>query len=159
VDETMVETPGHPAGRLAHVYAAAVDSGDVEGFLAAFHADAVLEVFRPGDGDVPSTRRVGHAELAGVVPALRRYASTRHVIIDVTVGATDADGVTADGTVRCEAHHVTVAEHGAFDDVMTITYRDRYDATDGMWRIRHRTVGIEHIDRVELDTPHPESVR
>lgn len=135
--------------QLAQEYAAAADTGDVERFLTVFHPDAELVVFRPGDGDLPSSQRSGHDELAGIPPALGRYDSTDHRVLGGTY-RTGADGE-AVGEVRCEAHHVTRTDDGAHDDVMTVRYDDVYrpDA-DGVWRIVRRRVTIERIDRHDL---------
>lgn len=141
---------------LAERYAAGVDTGDVEVFLSAFSADAVLEVWRPGAGDEPSSRRAGHAVLAEVPPALDRYVSTSHEVGECTydlVGEGHAEGV-----VHCQAHHVSVVTDAdgepleAHDDVMYIRYLDQYRRVDdGGWRIVHRRVMIDRIDRTSVD--------
>lgn len=141
---------------LADAYAAGVDSGDVELFLTAFAADAVLEVWRPDARDTPSSRRQGHDVLAEVPPALDRYVSTAHQVGEcVYVFVDDHE---AEGVVQCEAHHVSITTDadarpiGAHDDVMHIRYVDRYRRSyDGGWRIVVRKVMIDRIDRVAVD--------
>jgi ketosteroid isomerase-like protein len=142
---------------LAERYAAGADSGDVEVFLSAFAEDAVLEVWRPGARDEPSSRRVGHAVLAEVPPALDRYVSTSHEVGECIY---DLGEGRAEGVVHCEAHHVSVVTDadggpvGAHDDVMHIRYLDQYRRVDdGGWRIARRRVMIDRIDRTPVD-PH-----
>jgi hypothetical protein len=157
-DESEVE---RDLRSLADAYAAGVDSGDVALFLTAFAPDAVLEVWRPGAIDAPSSRRSGSGVLAEVPPALDRYASTSHDVGECSYEIVD-DG-RASGVVPCVAHHVTLTTDAAgapleaHDDVMHIRYLDEYRLVEREgWRITLRRVMIDRIVRVDLD---PSTVR
>ena len=118
---------------LVERYAAIVDQRRFEELSTVFTADAVLTT---GNG----VRR-GVDEIVTAMAGLHRYVETRHEVGDTTFAVT-GDGAT--GTVACEAHHLD--EHDR-DRVMTITYRDRYVATDAGWRIAERTLET-HADGV-----------
>lgn len=145
---------------LSEAYAEAADRRDVERFLAAFASDAVVEVYRPeGPGEPMGTFR-GHDELARIPRSLASWASTAHLVGDAFYRWDGGDE--ASGEVACEAHHVRPtgddadvrsALPGATDEVMTITYHDRYRCTDGGWRIVRREVRIASVQTEVVDAP------
>lgn len=134
--------------RLARTYARAADDRDVNRFVSVFAPDGVLEVYRPGDGETPSSRIEGYDRLAQIPEALARYSSTHHLVGDAEYAMVGPDRAT--GQVACTAHHVTNGEGGTTDDVMHIWYLDEYRRDHGRWAITLRQVRIERIETVPI---------
>lgn len=120
--------------RLATTYARSVDTGDVEGFLAIFADDAVLE----GAGFRYDTR----AALAEVPRKVqRKYLKAWHTLLNSII---DVDGDRASGTTYSLAYHLTPAAEGRANCyVMAITYSDDYRRTADGWRIERRRLNVE----------------
>ena len=123
---------------LVDGYGVALDERDGPTFAALFTDDATLAVVKP-DG-TESGRHVGAAALAAVPEKLSRYDRTLHLI---STHRTRVDGDRATGVAYCEAHH----REGEGDFVMFIRYEDEYRLTADGWRIAHRVVRTQWVEK------------
>jgi ketosteroid isomerase-like protein len=141
---------------LVDGYAAAIDRGDVDGFVALWADDAQLEVFEDGPSRPATGRLRARSGLRLVLDAVARFRLTLH---HVTTHLAEVDGDAATGTTCCEAHHVTGADAAAAEDlVMHIRYRDRFTRAGGAWLFQHRCVDVLFTEvRIleELHRRHP----
>ncbi|HQV58419.1 MAG TPA: nuclear transport factor 2 family protein [Ilumatobacteraceae bacterium] len=137
---------------LAETYAAAVDRGDAERFISAFHPDAALYTYSSADHETPQGSRIGHEQLAKIPGMLRRYTRTFHMLGQSTY---DIGPDRATGEVYCLAHHLTVRDDGtANDHVMLIRYQDDYEPNaEGEWKIRQRRVVVDWTEQRQADPP------
>jgi hypothetical protein len=125
--------------QLAFRYAAAVDTGDVDGFVALFHPEARMRVFAAG-ADEPFTVQVGHDELAAIPTAMReRFIRTAHFMTNHLV---DLDGDAASGSVLCAARHLPVDAPGT-ELVIVLRYLDQYERRSGHWRFHDRELRFQ----------------
>ena len=134
---------------LSRRYAAAMDRRDRAALLNVFHPDASMRVEQPGRE--PGMLR-GHDELGRLMTIIGRWPRTLHLLAQ---GLYQVDGDQAAGEVYCTAHHFSSAVAGEGRDlVMHIRYLDRYRfGSDGIWRILHRTVKVEALEkRLTYDT-------
>ena len=132
---------------LVLCYAAAADERDAEAFVALFLSDATLTARR---GSGPAATYAGAERLAEIPARLSRYVETFHVVTNITATA-DGDG--AAGRSLCRAHHVTVDDDTAVDQVLTIRYSDTYGRTGNGWRIATRDVHILWSEDVAVTLP------
>lgn len=127
--------------RLTTIYARSVDAGDVEGFLAIFTPDAVLE----GEAFRYDTR-----EALAEVPrrVARKYLRTYHTLLDSLI---DVKGDEASGTTYSLAYHLTPTTEGRANCyVMAITYSDAYRRTARGWRIARRSLEIRWTEERDV---------
>jgi hypothetical protein len=139
--------------QLAYRYAAAVDACNVEAFLSVFAPEARVQTFGPG-AEVPFGVATGHAELAGIPPAMgERFTRTAHLMTNHLI---DLDGDSARGSLLCTARHLLGNDAGGTDLVVVIRYVDQYERRDDLWFIldreirflwseTHPTLGAEEI--------------
>lgn len=137
---------------LAETYASAVDRGDSERFISAFHPDAALYTYASSDHDNPQGSRIGHEQLGKIPGMLRRYVRTFHMLGQSTY---EIGPDRATGEVYCLAHHLTVGEDGKGNDhVMLIRYQDDYEPdAEGAWKIRQRRVVVDWTEQRVADAP------
>ncbi|WP_405720290.1 nuclear transport factor 2 family protein [Streptomyces sp. NBC_01537] len=111
-------------GQLPIRYALAVDSRDLDAWVACFRPD--VDMGRHGSGR--------EALRAYIEPQLRTFRASVHQICGhrVELDATDPDRAT--GSVYCRAEH----EVGDRWIVMAIRYRDDYVRLDGDWYFSRR---------------------
>lgn len=124
--------------QLAHRYALAVDSKDLEGMAALYVPD--VDNGRWGTGPEGVKRFFDQS--------MRKYHCSVHFVGNHVVDFDDDHH--AHGWVYCHAqHHVLEPEHW-WDEVLA--YGDTYERVEGDWRFRRRRVRSwyreEHPDRV-----------
>jgi SnoaL-like domain len=125
---------------LAEQYARGVDRhDDVDGFVALFLPDAVIEIYDPSDVDEP--RVVPSERIARIPQSIQRYDRTFHFLGQSTYDIGEGE---ATGEVYCIAHHLTPDQHGGTNYVMYIRYQDTYrpDA-DGAWKFAQRRLRVD----------------
>jgi hypothetical protein len=153
VDDAAIR---HELRSLAEQYARGVDHhDDVDGFVALFHADAVISIHDPGDSTEPREIR-GAERLARIPEAIQRYSKTFHMLGQSTYELGDGE---ATGEVYCIAHHLTPepvqpGDGGGTDYVMFIRYEDTYrpDA-DGAWKFAHRRLRVDWTETRGVNPP------
>jgi ketosteroid isomerase-like protein len=135
---------------LAEQYARGVDRhDDVEGFVALFLPDAVIEIFDPSDADEP--RVVPSERISRIPESIQRYAKTFHVLGQSTYDIGDGE---ATGEVYCIAHHLTPDQHGGTNYVMYIRYQDVYRPDDdGVWRFARRALRVDWTETRAANPP------
>jgi ketosteroid isomerase-like protein len=150
--KTLAESDVIELNRLAYRYAAAVDSCDVDAFLAVFEPDARLRSYRSGAAE-PFADLVGHEQLAFVPRTMRdMFAATFHQMTNHLVdvegeGDGDGDGDTATGTVLCAARHLSKNPDDRSVIVVVLRYVDRYRRHSGAWRIADRQIRFLWAER------------
>ena len=120
--------------QLLHRYAWALDTGDVDGFVDCFSADAVLV----WDSFERPCRWVGQSRLRAFAAALRDLPTTagrRHHLSNILL-ETGPDGVIARSYVTV----VWSQEEAPHPITMTGWYEDELSREGGSWRIVHRTI-------------------
>ena len=123
---------------LSERYAAALDLGDREAYLAVFTEDAVVVIHGP-DGAITQERR-GAAELVKEFDDLSGFDRVFHLVAG-HVARIGEDGVTATAVVCAEAHHYSpAADGGATDLYCPVRYRDTCVRTGVGWRMARREV-------------------
>ena len=135
---------------LAEQYARGVDRhDDVEGFVALFLPDAVIEIFDPSDADEP--RVVPSERIARIPESIQRYAKTFHFLGQSTYDIGDGE---ASGEVYCIAHHLTPDQHGGTNYVMYIRYQDVYRPDDdGVWKFARRALRVDWTETRAANPP------
>lgn len=119
---------------LATRYALAVDTGDVDGFVALFLPDAAILIQNAGDTE-PSHEIRGHDRLREIPKLVQRQTATLHILGQSTYDEVSDDEVRS--TVYCSAHHLN-REKGT-NHIMRIIYSDRcLRDVDGEWRFAER---------------------
>lgn len=119
--------------RLYADYAWALDTGDVDGVMATFWPDAVME---------DPIGRFGPDEEHGVrvfferIAARPDFAGRQHWVSQLKLRAVDG-GAVADCYVFVPASY----RRGGVNIHLTAFYRDRLEVHDGEWRFRERLVG------------------
>jgi hypothetical protein len=103
-------------------YAIAIDSRDIDGWLALFVDD--VDCGRRGRGR--------EALRSFIDPAIRDFYRSVHQIVGHAIDFTDADHAT--GKVYCRAEH----EYGEKWIVQAICYFDAYERRDGRWYFARR---------------------
>jgi SnoaL-like domain len=146
----------HELRSLAEQYARGVDRhDDVDGFVALFHPDGVINIYDPSDTAEP--RKVRGAERLARIPELiQRYAATFHMLGQSTYEIGEGE---ATGEVYCIAHHLTPDDAspegaGGTDYVMFIRYEDTYrpDA-DGTWKFAQRSLRVDWTETRAANPP------
>jgi len=140
---------------LAEQYARGVDHhDDVDGFVALFHDDAVINIYEPSDTAEP--RVVRGERLARIPEVIQQYAKTFHMLGQSTYEIAEGE---ATGEVYCIAHHLTrddaaPEEAGGTDYVMFIRYEDTYrpDA-DGAWKFAQRNLRVDWTETRPANPP------
>src|SRR5690242_4383927 len=133
--------------QLAYRYAEAVDTGDVDGFLAVFHPDARVRSFAP-DADEPFSEVAGHDQLAAMPETTRRmFRRTFHQMTNHLVAV---DGDLATGTLLCAARFLSADPVDDSAGVNVIRYVDRYERRSGEWRIADREIHFLWSERHPL---------
>ena len=135
---------------LAERYASGVDRhDDVDGFVALFLPDAVIEIYDPSDAEEP--RVVPSERIARIPQSIQRYAKTFHFLGQSTYAIGDGE---ATGEVYCIAHHLTPDQHGGTNYVMYIRYQDTYrpDA-DGVWKFAQRCLRVDWTETRAANPP------
>jgi hypothetical protein len=130
----------HELRSLAEQYARGVDRhDDVDGFVALFLPDAVIEIYDPSDAAEP--RVVPSERIARIPESIQRYDRTFHFLGQSTYDIGEGE---ATGEVYCIAHHLTPDQHGGTNYVMYIRYQDTYrpDA-DGAWKFAQRQLRVD----------------
>jgi ketosteroid isomerase-like protein len=135
---------------LIHRYSSLVDSGDVERLGELFaHGSFVV----PGTG----THASGRAEAERIFARSLRYyddgtPQTMHLVGNVTI---DVDDTGAWAT----AHSSTAVLQGTnvlpLQVILTATYDDAFEKTDGQWRFRERVVTFVHQGDTSHHFVHP----
>jgi 3-phenylpropionate/cinnamic acid dioxygenase small subunit len=133
--------------QLAYRYAEAVDTGDVDGFLAVFHPDARVRSFA-ADTDEPFSDIVGHEHLASMPGTTQRMF--RRTFHQMTNHLVTVDGDSAAGTLLCAARFLSADPADATAGVNVIRYVDRYERRSGEWRIADREIHFLWSERHPL---------
>ena len=141
---------------LAEQYARGVDRhDDVDGFVALFLPDAVINIYDPSDTAEPRKVR-GTERLARIPELIQRYAKTFHMLGQSTYEIGEGE---ATGEVYCIAHHLTADDAspegaGGTDYVMFIRYEDTYrpDA-DGAWKFAQRNLRVDWTETRAANPP------
>jgi ketosteroid isomerase-like protein len=107
----------HDIGQLAHRYAQAADSRDLEGILRMFVEDVDCGRFGTGREALRASYEIVH----------RRFYRTIHQVVGHTIDLADADHAT--GRVVMRAEH----EVGARWIVVLMCLFDTYERRDGAW--------------------------
>jgi hypothetical protein len=146
-DETAIR---HELRTLAEQYARGVDRhDDVEGFVALFLPDAVIEIYDPSDTAEP--RVVPGDRIARIPETIQRYDRTFHFLGQSTY---DLDEGEATGEVYCIAHHLTPDQHGGTNYVMYIRYQDTYRPdSDGAWKFAKRCLRVDWTETRAANPP------
>lgn len=147
--EPSIDSTEAALRRLSFQYACSADDGDA--FAAAFEPDGVLQVFRPGDGENPSTVTVGRAALSGIPLMLtERYSRTFHVVRQALY---TLDAQSAQGLVYCVSNHLNVRPDGGANHVMHMRYHDDYRySEDAGWKIARRAARFCWTETRPIDT-------
>jgi len=121
--------------QLGYRYAHAVDSCDLDRFLAVFTPDARLHIYHP-DAEEPFTEFAGTEGLS-IIPGRMKdmFAQTMHVMTNHLV---EVDGDNARGTVLCTSRHLTKDRENSMN--VMIRYVDCYTRIDGAWKIADREI-------------------
>jgi hypothetical protein len=127
--------------RLSTEYAIAADERDGERYAQVFEPDGRLIVRNtnsPGESPIELS---GHSALSKIPLTLAKtYARTMH-FVGQSLFSIAAD--TAQGTVYCQASHLSKDGEAASSVLMHIRYEDQYRWTvDLGWRIASRTAWI-----------------
>lgn len=131
--------------QLAYRYAAAVDSCDVEAFLAVFEEEGRLRTYHPGS-DEPFADLAGHEQLASVPNSMRgMFRATAHLMTNHLV---EVDGDAGTGSVMCTARHLHLDEPTAL--VVVIRYVDSYARGTSGWRISDRQIRFLWSERHDV---------
>jgi hypothetical protein len=135
---------------LAEQYARGVDRhDDVDGFVALFLPDAVINIYDPSDADEP--RVVPSERIARIPESIQRYAKTFHFLGQSTYEIGDGE---ATGEVYCIAHHLTPDQHGGTNYVMYIRYQDVYrPGADGAWKFAQRSLRVDWTETRAANPP------
>ena len=135
---------------LAERYARGVDRhDDVDGFVALFLPDAVIEIYDPSDADEP--RVVPSERIARIPQAIQRYDRTFHLLGQSTYEIGEGE---ATGEVYCIAHHLTPDQHGGTNYVMYIRYEDTYRRDpEGAWKFAHRRLRVDWTETRAVNPP------
>lgn len=153
---------------LSTSYAAAVDFQDGDRFAALFVEDGELVVPDYPADFRPVITRSGHEQLCRIPQALQHYRCTFHQMSNHEFAI---DGDTANGNVRCVAHHLTAADPfppppvaagstsaedlapGAApvlpegsDFIWYIRYSDDYRRVDSRWKFARRSVHLQWVE-------------
>jgi hypothetical protein len=121
---------------LVDRYAIAVDRRDAAALAELFVEDCGLDVYLPGR-DAPAAQLRGVDQITGVLGAIGVYRETMHVVANFVP---TVDGDQATGIVYCLALHFLDTEDDSRDEVMVLTYDDRYVRTASGWRFAFRTL-------------------
>lgn len=125
--------------RLIESYAVTVDTDDPASAAMLFIGDGEFDVWlNPGNAE-PTSQRRGHAEIATALGYVARYVVTHHTI---SASAIELHGDTATGRTQCAAHHVSRTDDGWRDEVMYLTYTDRFARVEGRWRFARRELRV-----------------
>ncbi len=120
---------------LAARYALAVDTADVDGFVALFLPDAAILIKNPGETE-PSVEIRGHDRLRRIPEIVsEQHSAVFHFLGQAFYNQVSEDEVHA--TVYCSAHHLNRAK--GINHIMRIVYSDRcVRDVDGEWRFAER---------------------
>lgn len=139
---------------LAERYALAVDVHDGASVAALFSDSGSITSppWRPDDDGREPSVVVGRPAIQDLIHGLNApggphsLGPTFHAIVGfaASVGGRQATGVT-----RCIAHHVSVTEAGAYNDVLHLAYDDVFtrDSEDGLWLFESRTLRPSFSER------------
>lgn len=147
IDQSAIE---HQLRALAEQYARGVDRhDDVDGFVALFLPDAVIEIYDPSDAAEP--RVVPGERIARIPESIQRYAKTFHFLGQSTYDIGEGE---ATGEVYCIAHHLTPDQHGGTNYVMYIRYEDTYRPDrDGVWKFARRRLRVDWTETRAANPP------
>ena len=139
---------------LSTSYASAVDFRDGDRFAALFVEDGELVVPDYPADFRPVITRTGHEELCRIPARLAHYRCTFHLVSNHEFAI---DGDTANGSVKCVAHHLTAAEpdtaaeasaesSDGSDLIWYIRYSDDYRRVDGHWKFARRSIHLQWVE-------------
>lgn len=140
---------------LSTSYAAAVDFRDGDRFAALFVEGGELVVPDYPTDFRPVITRSGHEELCRIPGRLAHYRCTFHLVSNHEF---DIDGDTANGNVKCVAHHLTAAgpdpapgtsaesSTDGSDFIWYIRYSDDYRRVDGHWKFARRSLHLQWVE-------------
>ncbi|HEV3266762.1 MAG TPA: nuclear transport factor 2 family protein [Acidimicrobiales bacterium] len=138
---------------LSTSYASAVDFRDGDRFAALFVEDGELVVPDYPTDFRPVITRSGHAELCAIPDRLAHYRCTFHLVSNHEYAI---DGDTANGNVKCVAHHLTAADPDAAEDaaessdgsdfIWYIRYSDDYRRVEGHWKFARRSIHLQWVE-------------
>lgn len=130
---------------LVHRYAANVDDRQFEAVAALFTATAELTVPDPPAHLTPVRSHRGRDAITAAVSAVAAVTRTEHAIVGEVYDAAARPGA-ARGRVACVAHHWSQRGDEITDVVWHLRYDDRYERTDGGWRIARRALAIHAVE-------------
>jgi hypothetical protein len=144
---------------LSTSYAAAVDFRDGDRFAALFVEEGELVVPDYPADLRPVITRSGYEQLSRIPQALGHYRCTFHQMSNHEFSI---DGDTANGNVRCVAHHLSAATEapamppavaavpeapsGGSDFIWYIRYSDDYRRVDNGWKFARRSVHLQWVE-------------
>jgi len=122
--------------RLVDLYGIAIDRRDPMLLSSLFTEDGGIDVYRPGYTD-PTTVIRGPAQLEAIVEALRLYERTFHFVGNFVA---EIERDCASGVTYCVAHHWLLDDTTSLDEVLLLTYDDRFTRTVNGWRFVLRSI-------------------
>ena len=141
---------------LSTSYASAVDFRDGDRFAALFIEGGELVVPDYPTDFRPVITRTGHEELCRIPGRLAHYRCTFHLVSNHEFAI---DGDTANGNVKCVAHHLTAADpqpdpgagasaepSDGSDFIWYIRYGDDYRRVDGHWKFARRSIHLQWVE-------------
>ncbi len=140
---------------LSTSYAAAVDFRDGDRFAALFVEGGELVVPDYPADFRPVITRSGYEQLCEIPDRLAHYRCTFHLVSNHEFAI---DGDTANGNVKCVAHHLTAADPDAAsaaasaessdgsDLIWYIRYSDDYRRVDGHWKFARRSLHLQWVE-------------
>jgi hypothetical protein len=123
--------------RLAWAYCHGVDRGDLALVRSCYHDDAV--------DDHGGMFRGGPDEFVAFLAKAQRGVATRHTIESMLFLV---DGERAQGELVNTAYHRV----GDREVVLAGRYLDTYARRDGVWRISHRSLVLDHAHERQVST-------
>jgi 3-phenylpropionate/cinnamic acid dioxygenase small subunit len=130
---------------LVHRYAANVDDRRFDAVVELFTETAELILPNPPTALEPVNRHCGHTAIRVAVGAVAAVTRTEHAIVGEVYDDAERPDV-AHGRVACIAHHWSQEADQLTDVIWHLRYDDKYQLTDGHWRIAKRTLTIDAIE-------------
>jgi hypothetical protein len=121
---------------LVDRYALAVDNGDTEELSSLFVDDGGVDVYLAGRPQ-PVAQLRGPTQFAQMLEGLKIYRATMHFVTNCVIRVT---GDSASGTAYCIARHYLEDGDDSRDEMMLLTYEDRFVRTGDGWRFGVRAI-------------------
>jgi hypothetical protein len=129
---------------LVDRYALAVDNRDPEELGSLFHDDGGVDVYLAGRPQ-PVAQLRGPTQFAQMLDGLKIYRATMHFVTNCVIRVT---GDSASGTAYCVARHYLEDGDDSRDEMMVLTYDDRFVRTGDGWRFRVRAIHRRWTEQV-----------